>query len=44
MIKSHGGASDCAFAHAIEAGMVQVEKNVLQRISTEVERILKTDR
>lgn len=40
VIKSHGGANVHAFANAIEEAIVQVEKNVLQRISAEIERIL----
>lgn len=41
VIKSHGGAKVKAFAHAIEEAVVQVDKNILQRISSEVERVLK---
>jgi glycerol-3-phosphate acyltransferase PlsX len=41
VIKSHGGANINAFAHAIEEALVQVEKNLPQRISNEVERLLK---
>lgn len=41
VIKSHGGASGRAFAHAIEEAIIQVEKNIPQRISAEVERVLK---
>lgn len=41
VIKSHGGAKVHAFAHAIEEAIVQVEKNIPQRISAEVERVLK---
>jgi glycerol-3-phosphate acyltransferase PlsX len=44
VIKSHGGAKAQAFAHAIEEAMVQVEKNILQRISAEVEELLKAPR
>ncbi len=40
VIKSHGGAGISAFAHAIEEAMIEIEKNVPQRISTEVERFL----
>jgi glycerol-3-phosphate acyltransferase PlsX len=40
VIKSHGSANAHAFAHAIEEAIVQVEKNIPQRISAEVERIL----
>lgn len=41
VIKSHGGAKIQAFSHAIEEAILQVEKNIPQRISSEVERILK---
>ncbi len=41
VIKSHGGAKLQAFAHAIEEAIMQVEKNIPQRISAEVEQILK---
>lgn len=41
VIKSHGGAKVHAFAYAIEEAIVQVEKNIPQRISAEVERVLK---
>ncbi len=41
VIKSHGGAKMQAFAHAIEEAVIQVEKNIPQRISAEVERALK---
>jgi glycerol-3-phosphate acyltransferase PlsX len=41
VIKSHGGANQHAFAHAIEEAIVQVEKNIPQRISSEVEQLLK---
>ncbi len=44
VIKSHGGAKISAFAHAIEEAIVQVEKNIPQRISTEVEQLLKLSR
>ena len=40
VIKSHGGAKQDAFAHAIQAAMVHVEKNILQRISIELEQLL----
>jgi glycerol-3-phosphate acyltransferase PlsX len=40
VIKSHGGANVHAFAHAIEEAVTQAEKNIPQRISAEVERIL----
>jgi len=41
VIKSHGGATIPAFAHAIEEAIVQVEKNIPQRISAKVEQLLK---
>ncbi len=41
VIKSHGGAKVQAFAKAIEEAIVQVEKNIPQRISAEVEQLLK---
>jgi glycerol-3-phosphate acyltransferase PlsX len=41
VIKSHGGANAQAFAHAIDEAVMQVEKNIPQRISAEVERVLK---
>lgn len=41
VIKSHGGAKAQAFAHAIEEAIVQIEKNIPQRISTQVEQLLK---
>lgn len=41
VIKSHGGAKQQAFAYAIKAAMVQAEKNIIQRISIEVEQLLK---
>ncbi|MHB1947293.1 MAG: phosphate acyltransferase PlsX [Gammaproteobacteria bacterium] len=41
VIKSHGGANQKAFAHALEEAIIQVEKNIPQRISAEVERMLK---
>lgn len=41
VIKSHGGAKIQAFAHAIEEAVVQIEKNIPQRISIEVEHLLK---
>jgi glycerol-3-phosphate acyltransferase PlsX len=42
VIKSHGGANVRAFANAITEAIRQVEKNIPQRISAEVERMLKT--
>ncbi len=41
VIKSHGGAKTLAFGYAIEEAIVQVEKNIPQRISAEVEQLLK---
>ncbi len=41
VIKSHGGAKVQAFAHAIEEAVVQIEKNIPERISIEVEHLLK---
>lgn len=41
VIKSHGGAKTQAFAYAIEEAIVQIEKNIPQRISLEVEQLLK---
>lgn len=41
VIKSHGGAKVYAFANAIKEAIVQVEKNVPERISAEVEQLLK---
>jgi glycerol-3-phosphate acyltransferase PlsX len=41
VIKSHGGANAHAFSYALEEAIMQVEKDVTQRIHTEVEKILK---
>lgn len=41
VIKSHGGAKIPAFAHAIEEAIIEVEKNVPERIQHEIERLLK---
>jgi glycerol-3-phosphate acyltransferase PlsX len=41
VIKSHGGANELAYSHAITEAILQVEKNIPQRISAEVERMLK---
>jgi len=41
VIKSHGSANIQAFANAIIEGARQVEKNIPQRISSEVEQLLK---
>jgi len=40
VIKSHGGAKIPAFAHAIEEAIIEVDKNIPQQISAEVERLL----
>jgi glycerol-3-phosphate acyltransferase PlsX len=40
VIKSHGGANSHAFANAIKEAIIQVEKNIPQRIGAEVERLL----
>ncbi len=42
VIKSHGGANIQAFARAIEEGITGVEKNVPERIRSEVEQLLKS--
>lgn len=42
VIKSHGGAGIPAFARAIEEAMIQVEKNIPERIRYEVEQLLKS--
>ena len=39
VIKSHGSADKVAFANAIEEAIVEVEKNVPQRITSELERL-----
>jgi glycerol-3-phosphate acyltransferase PlsX len=39
VIKSHGGADRVAFAHAIEEAIIEVEKNVPQRITNELEKL-----
>lgn len=41
VIKSHGGANILGFAHAIEEAIIEVEKNVPERIRHEVEQALK---
>ncbi|MEE9551706.1 MAG: phosphate acyltransferase PlsX [Gammaproteobacteria bacterium] len=40
VIKSHGSADKISFANAIGEAIVEVEKNIPQRISSELERIL----
>jgi len=42
VIKSHGGASRPAFAHAIEEAILGVENNVPNRIRHEVEQLVKS--
>jgi glycerol-3-phosphate acyltransferase PlsX len=42
VIKSHGSASIAAFARAIEEAMIQVKKNIPERIRHEVEQLLKS--
>lgn len=44
VIKSHGGASINAFAHAIEAAILQVEKNVPQRIRDQLSKVLQNSK
>ena len=39
VIKSHGSADKVSFAHAIEEAIVEVEKNVPQRINSELEKL-----
>jgi glycerol-3-phosphate acyltransferase PlsX len=39
VIKSHGSADKVAFANAIEEAIVEVEKNVPQRITSELEKL-----
>lgn len=41
VIKSHGGANIASFSHAIEEAIIQIEKKIPQRISVEVEQLLK---
>jgi len=40
VIKSHGGASVSAFAHAISEGIIEVEKNIPQKVSEKVAYLL----
>jgi glycerol-3-phosphate acyltransferase PlsX len=42
VIKSHGGAKIPAFINALEEAILEVEKNIPEKISTEVEHILKS--
>jgi len=41
VIKSHGGADSLAFQTAIHVAEVEVEKNVIQKISEQVEKSLR---
>ncbi len=43
VIKSHGGADTISFANAIKEAVLEVEKNIPERISTRLEALL-TDR
>ena len=40
VVKSHGGADKLSFAHAIEEAMVEVTKNVPERITERLEELL----
>ncbi len=40
VVKSHGSADKLSFAHAIEEAIVEVEKNVPERISAKLEKLL----
>ncbi len=40
VVKSHGSADKISFAHAIEEAIVEVEKNVPERISVRLEELL----
>ena len=40
VIKSHGSADELSFSHAIEEAIVEVEKNVPERINTRLEKLL----
>ncbi len=42
VVKSHGHASIKGFVHAIEEAILQAEKNILHRISSEIEKLLKS--
>lgn len=43
VIKSHGSADKVSFAHAIEEAILEVEKDIPQRISSELEKIFQKD-
>ena len=40
VVKSHGGADKVSFAHAIDEAVLEVEKNVPERISARLEELL----
>jgi len=40
VVKSHGGADELSFSHAIEEAMLEVEKNVPEHIASHLERLL----
>ncbi|MCI0399915.1 MAG: phosphate acyltransferase PlsX [Gammaproteobacteria bacterium] len=40
VIKSHGGADTVSFAHAIEEAIIEIQKNVPERISSHLESLL----
>lgn len=40
VVKSHGSADKLSFAHAIEEAIVEIEKNVPERISARLEKLL----
>jgi glycerol-3-phosphate acyltransferase PlsX len=42
VVKSHGGAKQRGFAHAIEEAIISVEKKMPERIRHEVEQLIKT--
>jgi glycerol-3-phosphate acyltransferase PlsX len=42
VIKSHGGASALSFEHAINEAIAQVDKNILARVSAEIESQIKS--
>ena len=39
VVKSHGSADKISFAHAVDEAIIEVEKNVPQRISSELEKL-----
>lgn len=42
VIKSHGGANATAFVRAIEEALIEVERNVLDRIRHDIEQVMKS--